>query len=104
MVISQIEAFSCGKIHGSPQENEDAFVLVPERVYAVIDGATDRSGTRYNGMFAGRYASLLVKQTIEQEFLKHKGNLPAFPELLHAINHKIQAAYDAHGLLDLSRH
>ncbi|NDB69063.1 MAG: hypothetical protein EB015_13850 [Methylocystaceae bacterium] len=103
MVISQIEAFSCGKIHGSPQENEDAFVLVPERVYAVIDGATDRSGTRYNGMFAGRYASFLVKQTIEQEFLKHKGNLPAFSELLHAINHKIQAAYDAHGFLDKAR-
>lgn len=103
MSMTQIEAFSCGKTHASPQDNEDAFVLVPDRLYAVIDGATDRSGTRYNGMLAGRYASYLVKQTIEDVFLSHKGSLPAFPALLHAINLKIQAAYDAHGILDKAR-
>ena len=86
MSVTRIEAFSCGKTHAAPQDNEDAFVLFPDRLYAVIDGATDRSGSRYNGMFAGRYAAMLVKQTIEDIFLRLDGKLPDFSELLHAIN------------------
>jgi Cu/Zn superoxide dismutase len=103
MSVTRIEVFSCGKTHAAPQDNEDAFVLFPDRLYAVIDGATDRSGSRYNGMFAGRYAATLVKQTIEEMFLRFDGKLPDFAALLHAINDKIQAAYQTHGILEKAR-
>ena len=99
----QIEAFSRGKIHASPHENEDAFVLVPHHLYAVIDGATDRLGTRYNGMYAGRYAALLVKQTIEDLFMRHDRKLPELPVLLAAINQRFQVAYRDHGILEQAR-
>ncbi len=98
-----IEAFSRGKIHASPQENEDAFVLVPHHLYAVIDGATDRLGTRYNGIYAGRYAALLVKQTIEDLFMRHNRKLPDLAVLLTAINQRFQQAYRDHGILEQAR-
>ena len=47
----QIEAFSEGKHPAAQELNEDALVIIPGRAYAVIDGATDRSGRRYE---AGR--------------------------------------------------
>ena len=45
----RIEAFSQAKHPRCPERNEDALVVIPGRAYAVIDGATDRSGRRYEG-------------------------------------------------------
>lgn len=41
-----LEAFSQGKKFGHPEANEDSFVAIPGAGYAVIDGVTDRNGTR----------------------------------------------------------
>ena len=40
----KIEAFSEGKNLDAPEANEDQFLVLPGRGYAVIDGATDISG------------------------------------------------------------
>src|SRR4051794_12821506 len=42
----QIEAFSQGKDPTAPHANEDRFVILPGRAYAVIDGATAKTGAR----------------------------------------------------------
>lgn len=65
----RIEAFSQGKNFAHPEWNEDGLVVMPGVGYAVIDGVTDRNGTRYNGMLSGRYASGVVRRATERFFL-----------------------------------
>jgi hypothetical protein len=61
----RVEAFSEGKDPARPDANEDAVLLLPDRAYAVIDGVSDRTGVRYDGMLAGRYAAQLVRRHLE---------------------------------------
>ena len=44
-----LQAFSAAKDPDRPEANEDRLVVVPDRLYAVIDGVTDRTGRRYDG-------------------------------------------------------
>lgn len=62
----RLEAFSLGKKFGHPEANEDSFVAIPGAGYAVIDGVTDRNGTRYAGMLSGQFASRTVKRATER--------------------------------------
>jgi len=55
--MKSLEAFTFGKRIGQPEANEDRLVIMPGTGYAVIDGVTDRNGTKYGGMLAGRFAS-----------------------------------------------
>ena len=64
-----LEAFSQGKKFGHPEANEDSFVAIPGAGYAVIDGVTDRNGTRYAGMLSGQFASRVVKRATERFLL-----------------------------------
>lgn len=65
----RIEAFSEAKRPSAPERNEDAFVIIPGRAYAVIDGATDRSGVLYDGgMTSGRLASAAVAAAVRGMF------------------------------------
>src|SRR5258706_6454272 len=62
----RIEAFSEGKNLDEPEANEDQFVVLPGRGYAVIDGVTDISGRIVDGMRTGRYASLIVQRAVAE--------------------------------------
>jgi len=77
--MRQLEAFTLGKKFGHPEANEDSLVVMPNLGYAVIDGVTDRNGTRYDGMLSGQFASRTVKRAVE-EFLLAQGQ-PGKPEL-----------------------
>jgi hypothetical protein len=61
-----IEAFSAARDPADSTTNEDALVVLPGRAYAVIDGVTDRSGLRYDGMLSGRYAAQLIAGELER--------------------------------------
>lgn len=63
-----IEAFSQAKRPGEPERNEDALVVIPGRAYAVIDGATDRSGRRYDGATSGQLAARAVAAALQGVF------------------------------------
>jgi serine/threonine protein phosphatase PrpC len=82
--MKQIEAFTLGKKFGHPELNEDSMVVMPDLGYAVIDGVTDRNGTRYDGMLSGQFASRTVKRTIEQFLLDLRGKPFAGAEALIA--------------------
>lgn len=63
-----IEAFSAARDPADDATNEDALVVLPGRAYAVIDGVTDRSGLRYDGMLSGRFAARLIARELEGAF------------------------------------
>lgn len=64
--MKHLEAFTMGKKFGQPNANEDSFVVIPGQGYAVIDGVTDRNGTRYGGLLSGQFASRIIKRAVEQ--------------------------------------
>lgn len=102
----RVEAFSLGKKFGQPEANEDSFVVVPGAGYAVIDGVTDRNGTRYAGMLSGQFASRTIKRATERFLVEQQGRRIA-PEYAyrgaHAfidyLTNALHAAYEAEGVL-----
>lgn len=99
----RIEAFSQGKNLDDPPANEDQFLVMPGRGFAVIDGVTDISGQIYDGMRAGRLASGIV-QRAAAEFLTDPDEAAMQPERLIArVSDALRAAYARHGILDRAR-
>ncbi|HTM79180.1 MAG TPA: hypothetical protein VL133_16320 [Devosia sp.] len=104
--MRQLEAFTLGKKFGHPETNEDSLVIMPDLGYAVIDGVTDRNGTRYGGMLSGRYASRTVRRALEK-FILAQGQ-PNQPELqfqggehlIAYLSAAIHQGYVDHGALD----
>ena len=97
-----IEAFSEAKDPNAPEANEDRFVILPDRAFAVIDGVTDRLGTRYNGMLSGQYAANIVKRALEFELSRPGG--PSTPKTVIAtLAEAIAGAYRLHGILESAR-
>ena len=77
----RIEAFSEGKNLDDPEANEDQF-LSSRGGYAVIDGVTDITGRRYEGMRTGRLASRIVQRG-GRRFPDRSGRAAAAPEAAH---------------------
>ena len=61
-----IEAFSTGKDPARPEANEDRLVILPGRLYAVLDGVSARSPARYDGMLSGQFAAVLAQSALER--------------------------------------
>jgi hypothetical protein len=99
----RIEAFSEGKDLDAPETNEDQMLVLPGRGYAVIDGVTDRTGHRYDGMLAGRIAGRTVQAAVAALLL----DPPTAERLPHVLVEQasaaIRAAYAQHGILDIAR-
>jgi hypothetical protein len=97
-----IEAFSEAKDPSAPHANEDRFTILPGRAYAVIDGVTDRLGTRYRGMLSGQYAATIVKDALEFALCRPGG--PRVPEALIAtLTQAIADEYRFHGILEAAQ-
>lgn len=103
--MRQLEAFTLGKKFGQPETNEDSLVVMPNLGYAVIDGVTDRNGTRYGGMLSGQFASRMVKRAIETFLLAQgQADQPQLQfrggeHLVAYLGQAIHAGYVAHGAL-----
>jgi hypothetical protein len=99
----RIEAFTEAKTPSDPAGNEDQLLLLPGRGYAVIDGVTDRTGHRYDGLLAGQLASRTV-QGAAASFLLDPAEAEVEPARLVAqLSEAICAAYQRHGVLDIAR-
>lgn len=99
----RIEAFSEGKNLDDLAANEDQLFILPGRGYAVIDGVTDRTGHRYEGMLAGQLAGLIVRDAAAS-FLLDPANRDVEPEkLVIHVTRAIQAAYARFELAEEAR-
>jgi hypothetical protein len=94
-----IEAFSEAKDPSAPHANEDQLVILPGRAYAVIDGVTDRLGTRYDGMLSGQYAAVTVKHALEHMLSVPDARMDGVA-IVRALTAEIAAAYKAHGMAE----
>lgn len=99
----KIEAFSEGKNLDAPEANEDLFLALPGRGYAVFDGATDITGRDYDGRRGGWLGSRIAMQAVAQ-FLLDPAERALQPErLIECISIAFRAAYDRYGILDVAR-
>ena len=60
------EAFTQAKDKKNPASNEDRIVVVPDCLYAVIDGATDKSARTYDGLTGGQIAGRIVEKALRK--------------------------------------
>jgi hypothetical protein len=103
--MRQLEAFTLGKKFGYPEANEDSFVALPGRGYAVIDGVTDRNGTRYDGKLSGQFGSHIVRAAAERYFTAlYEGAAYDGPvAFIAAMTEALRQAYERLGVLDAVR-
>jgi serine/threonine protein phosphatase PrpC len=97
-----IEAFSAAKDPSAPHTNEDQLVILPSRAYAVIDGVTDRHGSRYDGMLSGQYAAVTVKRALEHMLSARDAPSDGIA-IVRALTETIADAYRAHGIAERAR-
>lgn len=88
----QIEAFTEAKDRAKPETNEDRIVVLADRAYAVADGATDKSGKRWNGMTGGQIAAETVARTVTSITLSGEP-APGGRDLVDRISDAIRAHY-----------
>jgi hypothetical protein len=99
----RIEVFSEGKDLDDPSANEDQFLVLPGRGYAVIDGVTDIGGRRYDGMRPGQLASRVVQRAVAA-FLADPAEAGTRPDrLIERVSASLRAAYERYGILDVAR-
>ena len=99
----KIEAFSEGKNLDAPDANEDQFLVLPGRGYAVFDGATDITGQLYDGRRGGWLASRIAMQAVA-DFLLDPAERELRPErLIEHVSAAIRASYAGQGILEIMR-
>ena len=99
----RIEAFTEAKVPADPGSNEDQLLILPGRGHAVIDGVTDRTGDRYEGLLAGQLAGRTVQQAVAA-FLLDPAEAEVDPaRLVAGVSRAIRAAYERHGILEIAR-
>ena len=99
----RIEAFSEGKNLDDLGANEDQLLVLPGRGFAVVDGVTDRTGERYDGMLAGRLAGLVVRDAAATFLLDPKERACEPGRLVAHVTAAIQGAYARHGIARVAR-
>ena len=84
-----IESSSIPKYRDLSQPGDDIFTVVPQRLYAVFDGATDTVGAMIQGETPGRFAaSRAALAMVECATGSRRGKLTA-DQWLAAMNHSI---------------
>ena len=113
-----IEAFTQAKDKGNPASNEDRLVIVSDRLYAVIDGATDKSGQTHDGLTGGQIAGRILEEVLRNEDAPRNenalrnaardlgregaGEITA-STILDAVSRGLRRQYRLHGIADAIR-
>ena len=88
-----VESSSIPKYRDLSQPGDDVVAIVPERLYAVFDGATDTTGNRVDGISPGRFAaSQAALAMVRHVSGPQRGTLSA-TQLLAAMTRRLPAAW-----------
>lgn len=102
--MTYTEAFTQAKDKGDPGCNEDLIVAVQGRLYAVIDGATDKSGRTYGGLTGGQIAGRIIEDVL-RNLARGSGRLETVPAsiILDRANRRLRRRYHTLGIADVVR-
>lgn len=84
-----IESSSIPKFRDLSQSGDDVVALVPQRLYAVFDGATDAIGTVVDGDTPGRFAASAAARAMVQVVTSDQRGRLSVSELLETMNRAI---------------
>lgn len=104
--MTYIETFTQPKEIGNPASNEDRAIAVPDRLYAVIDGATDKSGLKHEGLTGGQIAGRILEDVIRgmaRDSDCGEARAIDIPTLLRRVNQRLQRFYRAANLTQAIR-
>ncbi len=99
----EIEVFSLAADPDDPASNEDRHVVVRDRAYAVIDGASDKTGKRYDGLTGGQIAGRIVEAAIRAVCAPRGAEEISWARLVGEINKGFEKAYAHYGLAEAGR-
>ncbi len=97
--LHHFQGFTQAKNPDAPETNEDRMVAIPNRLFAVIDGATDISGIRYDdrlgqGATGGYLAAQAVAEALASAAAGPFSSLPDPGVLVGQLNAAIGATYE----------
>lgn len=92
-----IESLSVPKFRDLSQAGDDVVALVPQRLYAVFDGATDATGTTVDGETPGRFAASAAARAMVQVVSGADRGRLSFEALLARMNDAIAVGLAAAG-------
>ncbi|MBB4403630.1 MULTISPECIES: hypothetical protein [Rhizobium/Agrobacterium group] len=81
-----IASFSQSKYKNAAKPGDDVALLIPGRVLAVFDGATDPTGASYGGLSSGRIAALAAANAVAEMSLDGRFETLAAPALFQNIS------------------
>ncbi len=98
-----VEFFTCAKDPSDPDGNEDQAVMVPGTALAVLDGATDISGRRYDDALGqratgGRLASRAAMRALQEMAASPFSEPPDVARVVAIANAGVRAVYERLGL------
>ena len=95
------EAFTCPKAPSRPHDNDDRAVAYEDRLFAVIDGVTDKSGARLpDGRSRGQAAGRLIEGVLRSVVNEGISLTITAAELLRRIEGAFQHAYRELGIVE----
>ena len=89
-----VEAFTLAKDPETPSRNEDRYVVIPGRAYAVIDGVSDKTGLRHQGLTGGQLAGRMVEEVIRRECDRSHPETIDGVELAECFEKRFQRVHD----------
>ena len=99
----KVEAVTWAKNPDDPAANEDRYLVVPGRAYAVIDGVSDKTGLKFDGLTGGQIAGRIVEQSIRHACDRPAADEVTAGELIGCFNERIHKAYLEYGLVESGR-
>lgn len=99
--MTYVEAFTQAKSKKNPTSNEDRLIAIPDRLYAVIDGATDKSGKTYDGQTGGQIAGRMLEDVL-RDVARETGEITT-TMIVTRVNRRLRQRYRLLGIAEKVR-
>ena len=96
--ILKVDFHAESKDPKKPELNEDRYVIVPGKAYAIIDGVSDKSGMHFDGETGGQIAGRIIEDVIRDSSLCGEDNFVDVEKLMMEFEVRFSAAARTYGI------